>query len=119
MEEKKDNRLVLTDLHTRDTWRLFRIMAEFVEGFEELGNLKKVVTVFGSARTPQDHPSNVAARQIAKRLAQEGFTVVTGGGGGAMAAANRGAAEGGGISVGLNIELPQEQKPNSFINKLV
>ena len=119
MIHRKNGRFVMTDLRSADTWRLFRILAEFVEGFEELGDLEKVVTIFGSAKTPQDHPSSVATRDLAKRLAKAGFAVMTGGGAGAMEAANRGAAEAGGSSVGLNIELPQEQKPNSYVNKLV
>ncbi len=100
-----------------DIWRVFRIMSEFAEGFERLGKIPDAVTVFGSARTPEDHPSYRLARELGSRVAREGFATVTGGGGGIMEAANRGAYESDGISVGLNIELPLEQKPNPYITE--
>jgi hypothetical protein len=107
----------LQDDFTRgDTWRLFRIMAEFVEGFEALAECYPAVSVFGSARvTPADEDYR-KAEAIARQLAREGFTVITGGGPGVMEAANKGAAEAGGRSVGLNIELPLEQSPNAHAN---
>ncbi|MGD1084646.1 MAG: TIGR00730 family Rossman fold protein [Verrucomicrobiota bacterium] len=99
-----------------DPWRIFRIMAEFVESFELLSQVGPAVTVFGSARTPPGDPTYKAAVTMAKELAKNNLAVITGGGPGIMEAANRGAAEGGGKSVGLNIELPFEQKGNRFAN---
>ena len=99
-----------------DTWRVFRIMSEFVEGFETLSAVGPAVTIFGSARTPPDHPDYQMAVTVARRCVESGFAVITGGGPGIMEAANKGAAEAGGRSVGLNIELPHEQKPNPFSN---
>ena len=103
----------------QDTWRVFRIMAEFVEGFEQLSKLGPAVAIFGSARAGHDDSYYDEARQTAKLLAQKGVAVITGGGGGFMEAANRGAREGGGTSVGLNIELPFEQKPNEYLDILL
>jgi uncharacterized protein (TIGR00730 family) len=99
--------------HT-DTWRVFRIMGEFVEGFDELATLSHGVSIFGSARTSPDEPDFKVAQETAALLARAGFSVITGGGPGIMEAANRGAFEAGGISVGCNIELPFEQKPNPY-----
>src|ERR1041385_5186705 len=101
-------------LHT-DTWRVFRIMGEFVQGFEELAHIKHGVAIFGSARTPADHPEYKAAQETGALLARAGHAVITGGGPGIMEAANRGAFEAGGISVGCNIELPHEQKSNDYL----
>ncbi len=100
-----------------DSWRIFRIMAEFVEGFEELNALPPAVTIFGSARTKSTDIYYKKARELGKRLVKENLCVITGGGPGLMEAGNRGAFESGGISVGLNIELPFEQNPNLYINK--
>lgn len=111
-----DKRQYLIDyMGVEDIWRVFRIMAEFAESFEMLGKLDNAVSVFGSARTPEDHPRYVKARELGYRIAQEGLPVYTGGGPGIMEAANRGAFEAGGESVGLNIQLPMEQKPNKYI----
>jgi len=99
--------------HT-DTWRVFRIMGEFVEGFDELATLTKGISIFGSARSKPDDPDYQAAQETAALLAREGFAVITGGGPGIMEAANRGAFEAGGMSIGCNIELPFEQKPNPY-----
>jgi hypothetical protein len=99
-----------------DPWRIFRIMAEFVDSFETLSQVGPAVTIFGSARTPPTDPYYQASVTIAKELAKNHLAVITGGGPGIMEAANRGAAEGKGKSVGLNIELPFEQKGNRFAN---
>ena len=99
--------------HT-DTWRVFRIMGEFVEGFDDLASVSRGVAIFGSARTPQDDPFYSAAQETAGLLVRAGFAVITGGGPGIMEAANRGAFDAGGVSIGCNIELPFEQKPNPF-----
>ena len=99
--------------HT-DTWRVFRIMGEFVEGFDELATLTRGISIFGSARTRPEDPDYKAAQETAALLAREGFAVITGGGPGIMEAANRGAFEAGGLSIGCNIELPFEQRPNPY-----
>src|SRR5216684_6980022 len=99
--------------HT-DTWRVFRIMGEFVTGFDELATLTRGVSIFGSARTKADDPDYGAAQETAALLARAGFAVITGGGPGIMEAANRGAFEAGGLSIGCNIELPHEQKGNNY-----
>ncbi|SHN55069.1 TIGR00730 family Rossman fold protein [Desulfovibrio litoralis] len=99
-----------------DSWRLFKIMAEIVEGFEVLGKIKEsCISIFGSARVKEDHPLYEETRQIAKLLAESGFGIITGGGPGIMEAGNRGASEGGGQSIGLHIYLPHEQKTNFFM----
>src|SRR5687767_7099758 len=99
--------------HT-DTWRVFRIMGEFVEGFDDLASVTRGVAIFGSARTPADNPFYAAAQETAALLARAGYTVITGGGPGIMEAANRGAFEAEGLSIGCNIELPFEQAPNPY-----
>jgi uncharacterized protein (TIGR00730 family) len=110
------SRYVIDDFTRQDTWRLFRILSEFVDGFEAMSQVGPAVSIFGSARTRPQHRYYAAARALARGLAEHGVTVITGGGPGIMAAANRGAAEGGGVSVGLNIELPREQELNRFVN---
>ncbi|WP_038058453.1 TIGR00730 family Rossman fold protein [Thermus amyloliquefaciens] len=106
---------LIDQLHHEDAWRLFRILAEFVEGFETLSEIEvPLVSVFGSARFGEGHPAYGLGYRLGKALAQAGFGVVTGGGPGVMEAVNRGAFEAGGISVGLNIELPHEQRPNPY-----
>jgi uncharacterized protein (TIGR00730 family) len=102
--------------HT-DTWRVFRIMGEFVEGFDSLATLTRGISVFGSARTHADDPDYAAAQETAALLARAGFAVITGGGPGIMEAANRGAFEAGGLSIGCNIELPFEQKSNDYLTR--
>jgi uncharacterized protein (TIGR00730 family) len=104
----------IPDFTTQDPWRVFRIMSEFVEGFETMSNVGPAASVFGSARTPRHDPYYAAARRLGRMLARHGITVITGGGPGIMEAANRGAREGGGRSVGLNISLPHEQTANSY-----
>jgi len=102
--------------HT-DPWRVFRIMGEFVEGFDELATLTHGIAIFGSARTKPDDPDYKAAQETGALLAAQGFSVITGGGPGIMEAANRGAFEAGGLSIGCNIELPFEQRPNAYQTK--
>ncbi len=104
----------MEDLAKSDTWRVFRIMAELVEGFEALNGIGPAVTIFGSARTRPGSPYYNTCAQIAERLAKDGFAIISGGGPGIMEAANKGAQNGGGTAVGLNIELPMEQTPNQF-----
>ncbi len=99
-----------------DPWRVLRIQGEFVEGFEALAQLGPAVTIFGSARTPEDDPMYQAAVETARLLAEAGLSVITGGGPGIMDAANKGAKQGGGTSVGLNIELPFEQHINAHVD---
>jgi len=103
----------------RDTagWRIFRIMAEFVDGFQFLKDLKQEVTFFGSARLPEGSRWYEESRKLGRMLAEAGFTVITGGGPGIMEAANRGAVEGNGESVGLNIQLPREQRMNRYVRE--
>ena len=99
-----------------DTWRVLRILSEFVEGFEAFAGVGQAVAVFGSARTPVDSPGYEVAMRVGAALAKAGFAVITGGGPGAMEAANRGAHEAGGLSIGANIELPHEQHPNPYVD---
>ena len=111
-----ERQYVLDAIERGDSWRIFRILSEFVDGFEELHSIYPAVSFFGSARLQPGDPVYDLARNIAKSLAERGYGVITGGGGGVMEAANRGAAEGGGRSVGLNIALPMEQLPNEYAN---
>jgi uncharacterized protein (TIGR00730 family) len=99
-----------------DTWRVLRIMGEFIEGFDELAEMGPGVSIFGSARVEPSDPMYELTRQVAHDLARAGFAVITGGGPGLMEAANRGAADAGGVSVGCNIELPFEQAMNAYVN---
>ena len=102
-----------------DSWRVLRIMGEFVEGFDTLSDVYNAVTVFGSARTPPDDPYYEKAVQTARMLAEEGFPIITGGGPDIMEAANRGAQEGNGLSIGCNIELPFEQGLNPYVERAI
>jgi uncharacterized protein (TIGR00730 family) len=102
---------------TSDSWRVFRIMGEFVGGFDELATITRGVSIFGSARTHEKDQMYMAAHETASLLAKAGFEIITGGGPGVMEAANRGAFEAGKMSVGCNIELPFEQIPNSYLTK--
>lgn len=104
----------MEDLAKSDTWRVFRIMAELVEGFEALNNIGPAVTIFGSARLQPGSPYYNKCFKVAEDLARNGFAVISGGGPGIMEAANKGAQNANGISVGLNIALPLEQAPNPF-----
>jgi len=113
MDEKQ---YVVDALSIDESWRIFRIMAEFVEAIETLSRVKNAVSIFGSARTKPDDPYYQKAELLARRLVEKGFGVITGGGPGIMEAANKGAAEAGGQSVGMNIRLPFEQKPNPYAN---
>ena len=115
-----DDKQYLVDAFSiEESWRIFRIMAEFVEGIDTLSKLEQAVTIFGSARVRPGDPYYGKTEQLARRLVENGFSVITGGGPGIMEAANKGAAEAGGQSVGLNIRLPYEQKPNPYANILL
>jgi len=105
------------EIRTNDSWAIFKIMAEFVEGYERLGKMGPCVSIFGSARTKEDHEYYKLAESIAYELTQNGYGVITGGGPGIMEAGNKGAHRGKGTSVGLNIELPFEQHDNPYIDK--
>jgi len=109
-----EQQYLLDAFNAGDSWRLFKIISEFVEGFETLKDVHPCVSIFGSARTKPDDPVYKQTVDIARKLAKIGFNIITGGGGGIMEAGNKGAAEGGAQSVGLNIKLPFEQKPNPF-----
>ena len=106
----------LNEIKTNDSWAIFKIMSEFVDGYEKLSKIGPCVTIFGSARTKPEHPHYELAEQIAYDLTQHGFGIITGGGPGIMEAANKGAKRGSGISVGVNIDLPFEQKGNPYID---
>lgn len=105
------------EIHTMDSWRVFKIISEFVEGFEKLARIGPCVSIFGSARTHHNNKYYKLAEELAFNLTQKGYGVITGGGPGIMEAANKGARRGNGKSVGINIDLPFEQKPNDYIDK--
>ena len=107
------------DFTRTDTWRVMRIMGEFIEGFDTLAGVERGVSIFGSARTAPDDPQYLAAQEVARLLAEAGFSIITGAGPGIMEAANKGARAGGGHSIGCNIELPFEQGANPFVDTLV
>ena len=107
------------DFKSADTWRVFRIMAEFIEGFEILSKVGKAVSIFGSSRVKPNDKYYKMAEELAGMLVKEGYAIISGGGPGIMEASNKGAFKAGGESIGLNIEIPQEQKPNKFIKTLL
>jgi len=111
-----EKQYVINDINIQDSWRMFRIMAEFVDGFEALAKYHPAVSIFGSTRVRPGDAVYQKAEHIGKLLAENGFAVITGGGPGVMEAANKGAFSAGGKSIGLNIELPLEQKPNPYTN---
>jgi uncharacterized protein (TIGR00730 family) len=111
-----ERQYLIDEITIKDSWRLFRILSEFVEGFETLADIQPAVSIFGSTRVSTDNPLYAKAEQLARLLTENGFNVITGGGPGIMEAANKGALEGGGKSIGLNIDLPAEQEPNAYTN---
>ncbi len=111
-----EKQFLVDDFKTGESWRLFKIMGEFVEGVDSLQEVGPAVSIFGSARTKPDQPEYKKAEKIAALFVKNNFAVITGGGGGVMEAANKGAAEAGGTSIGLNIVLPFEQEPNKYSN---
>ncbi|MDD5097015.1 MAG: TIGR00730 family Rossman fold protein [Candidatus Omnitrophica bacterium] len=118
--KSNDKKIMVSDDFTQeDTWRIFRIMSEFVDGFEVLSKIGKAVSIFGSARSKPDSEYYKLAEEVAYHIAKAGFTVITGSGPGLMEAANKGTQKAGGHSVGLNIQLPCEQKPNKFVDTLL
>ncbi|MEI7998530.1 MAG: TIGR00730 family Rossman fold protein [Candidatus Omnitrophota bacterium] len=117
---KNQKRTQVPDLEMmEDPWRIFKIMAEFVDGFEELKDIGPAVSIFGSSRIKSGHPYYLAAEKTAYLLAKAKYAIITGGGPSIMEAGNKGALRAGGKSIGLNIDLPFEQKPNPYINQLV
>jgi len=104
------------EIRTNDSWALFKIMGEFVNGFEKMSKIGPCVSIFGSARTKPENPYYALASEVAQKLTAQGFGIITGGGPGIMEAGNKGAKEGGGKSVGLNIDLPFEQSSNPYID---
>ncbi|MFQ5658364.1 MAG: TIGR00730 family Rossman fold protein [Candidatus Methylomirabilales bacterium] len=117
--ESSPEQLVLNNLHSDDSNRIYRIMAEFAEGFEILSRIPRGVAVFGSSRATEEDPYYRVAEGVGRILAQNGFAVLTGAGPGIMEAANKGAHEAGGASIGLNIQLPAEQPINSYLTTLI
>ena len=111
---KNLNNFLINELRKEDAWRLFKIIGDFVDGFEVLPEFIPAVVFYGSARVKEGNKYYEAARELAKKLVKKGFSIITGGGPGIMEAGNRGAKEGGGKSIGLNISLPMEQKPNPY-----
>ena len=112
-------KLKKTPIPDENPWRVFRIMSEFVEGFDELSQIGPAVSIFGSARVQLDKKYYEAAEKTAMLLVKDGYAVITGGGPSIMEAGNKGASEGRGLSIGLNIDLPFEQKPNPYVNHLI
>ena len=109
----------INELAKEDSWRMFRIMGELVEGFDSLAGIEPAVSIYGSARAKPDDRLYAQTREIARRLGEAGFCIITGGGPGVMEAANRGAFEAGVKSIGLNIELPEEQQPNPYATRTI
>ncbi|MBM3249437.1 MAG: TIGR00730 family Rossman fold protein [Candidatus Omnitrophica bacterium] len=119
VKKKRENRYPKEDFTREETWRVFRIMSEFVEGFEVLSEVGDAVSIFGSSRTPASSRYYKLGEDIAYEIAREGYAVITGSGPGLMEAANRGAKRAGGKSIGLNIQIPSEQKPNKYVDLLL
>ena len=119
MKKEKTKKKVYSDFSTAETWRIFRIMAEFVEGFEELSKLGPAVSIFGSSRIKKQDKYYTLTEKTAYLLSQAGYAIITGGGPSLMEAANKGAKKGKGRSVGLNIEIPMQQKSNPYVEKLL
>jgi len=115
----KKDLLVKDDFTQEDTWRIFRIMSEFVDGFEILSKIGKAVSIFGSARSKPESKHYKLAEEIAYQISKLGYAIITGSGPGLMEAANKGARRAGGFSIGLNIQLPREQKPNRFVDTVL
>lgn len=113
------NKGLKNDFTSEDTWRIFRIMSEFVEGFEVLSQVGEAVSIFGSSRTKPNSKYYKLAEDVAYHLAEEGYAVITGSGPGLMEAANKGAKRAGGKSIGLNIQIPSEQKANRYVDILL
>jgi hypothetical protein len=107
------------DFTSEDPWRMFRIMSEFVEGFEVLSSVGRAVSIFGSSRINSKNKYYRLAEEIAYRLAKAGYAIITGGGSGIMEAANKGARRAKGVSIGLNIQIPMEQRPNPYVDTLL
>ncbi|GAB7080468.1 LOG family protein [Megalodesulfovibrio paquesii] len=112
----RKSQYLIDNMSMHESWRLFKIMAEIVDGFDTMSELGAAVSIFGSARVQEGDAMYEETRTLSRKLAEAGYAVITGGGPGIMEAGNRGAAEAGGVSVGLNIELPLEQAPNPFQN---
>jgi uncharacterized protein (TIGR00730 family) len=115
-KDLRERQYVLDALSARESWRMFRILSEFVDSIDTMAETSRGVTIFGSARVKPGSEVYRQAEELGRLLVQAGFSVITGGGGGVMEAGNKGAAEAGGQSVGLNIELPFEQRPNPYAN---
>ena len=118
-KELREAQFLIDEFKVGDTWRIFRIMSEFVEGFESLADIGSAVSIFGSSRANKGEPYYEKARLLGERMAKEDIAVITGGGPGIMEAANKGAYKAGGKSIGINIELPFEQKPNKYTTHLI
>jgi len=114
MVPNENDRQYVIEALAEDSWRMFRILGEFAQGFEEMADVDKAVTIFGSARLQADDPYHRKAERLAAGLAAQGYVVITGGGPGIMEAGNKGAFEAGGRSIGLNVDLPHEQDPNPY-----
>ena len=114
-----EKQYIVDELTIKDSWRMFNIMAEFVDGFDVMPDTYPAVSIFGSARTQPNEMEYQLAEKTAKLLVENGYNVISGGGPGVMEAANKGASEAGGKSVGLHIHLPNEQQPNTYANVLL
>lgn len=118
-KELRETQFLIDEFKAGDTWRIFKIISEFVEGFERLADIGSAVSIFGSARSIENNAYYKKALDLGKKMANQDIAVITGGGPGIMEAANKGAIEAGGKSIGINIELPFEQKPNKYTTQLI